>query len=209
MYYPLSRGFKNLFGHKQFLKPLLHPDPKHAPFTSAAIYSLRKPMKQLLLMRHAKSDWTSPAATDFERPLNSRGERDVPRMAALLKACDMVPQCLLASPALRARQTAEGVGAVLGIKPTFNPDLYLASLETLVGTLEKQPTELESIMLVGHNPGMAELLQRLVGGLARLPTAGLALIDFATDRWTDIDKLGGELQWFVNPRLVKAVAGEI
>jgi len=112
-------------------------------------------MKQLLLMRHAKSDWTSPAATDFERPLNSRGERDVPRMATLLKACDMVPQCLLTSPALRARQTAEGVGAVLGIKPTFNPDLYLASLETLVGTLEKQPTELESIMLVGHNPGAA------------------------------------------------------
>ena len=166
-------------------------------------------MKQLLLMRHAKSDWSSPAATDFDRPLNARGEQDVPRMAGLLKASGLMPQSLLASPAARARQTAEGISTVLGIKPAFNPDLYLASLETLVETLQKQPTGLESIMLIGHNPGMAELFGLLGGGSSRLPTAGLALIDFPSSHWLDIGALGGELQWFVNPRLVKAVAGKI
>ena len=163
-------------------------------------------MKQLLLMRHAKSDWSTSATSDFNRPLNTRGQRDIQHMAALLKACALVPQCVLASPAVRAEQSATSIGAALNITPVFNPDLYLAPLEILIQVLENQSATLESIMLIGHNPGMAELLQQLGGCSSHLPTAGLALINFATDQWANISDFGGELQWFVNPRLIQAIA---
>ncbi len=161
-------------------------------------------MKTLLVMRHAKSDW-SAAAADFDRPLNKRGRRDTPLMARLLQALEMGPQRLLASPAARARETAQGLAAMLEAELAFDERLYLAVPRTLTAVLGEQDRALESLLVVGHNPGLEEWLSWLCGCRLRLPTAGLAALHLELDGWGQVRQGQGQLQWFATPRLVEAV----
>lgn len=162
-------------------------------------------MKTLLIMRHAKSDW-SAEGTDFDRPLNKRGRQAVPLVARLLRAVEEKPRLILSSPAARARQTAEGLAAALGsCDLVFDPRLYLAPPQTLGAVLGGQDDRGDPLLVVGHNPGLEEWLALLGGGACRLPTAGVAALEVEAERWTEVRAGGGRLRWFFVPRLGEAL----
>lgn len=121
-------------------------------------------LHQLYLLRHAKSDWKQGVASDFDRPLSKRGQADAPRMAAWLSRQDNIPTVLISSPALRAYQTAMIFAEVLNIpvkKIQIDNRVYEASLETLLEVVRALPEKAQSVLLVGHNPGLDCLLQAL------------------------------------------------
>lgn len=148
-------------------------------------------MPVLLLLRHAKSDWGDPALGDFDRPLNRRGREAAPRMGREIAARGWTPDRALVSPAARARQTWDLAAGQLphAVETAFDCRLYLAALETLLAALRSLEGEPETVILVGHNPGMEELAGSLAGpgsdraALKRLrgkfPTAALARFEFA------------------------------
>jgi phosphohistidine phosphatase len=159
-------------------------------------------MKTLLLLRHAKSSWDEAGIADFERPLAPRGRKDAPRMGKTLAKRGPVPDAVVSSPAERARQTVEAflVAAGLELQPKFDEKIYAASSETLVDVVRRLPPRRSCVLLVGHNPGFEELLARLTGSPAEMPTAALACIDFETRAWSEIRDGGGTLRWLLAPK---------
>jgi phosphohistidine phosphatase len=145
-------------------------------------------MKTLLVLRHAKSSWSNSALDDHERPLNKRGLRDGPRMGELLRAHGLLPDVVISSDAVRARLTAEAVvdaahyvGEIL-----LDERLYLASPADIVSLLLAVRETAETVMIVGHNPGLEELVAQLTGDPQDMPTAALAQIVLPIDRWRDL-----------------------
>lgn len=128
--------------------------------------------RQLYILRHAKSDWSNDAANDFQRPLNDRGIRNTRKMGKWMAEQGILPQIIISSSALRAWQTASLVCNGLGIDETriqFESDLYLADLGTLMRTVNNLPSSSGSAMLVGHNPGLNQLVAYLASN--ELPVA--------------------------------------
>lgn len=169
-------------------------------------------MLELLLLRHAKSRWDQPGAEDHERELNERGLAAAPRMGRLLRERDLIPDLALCSTAARARRTWELVAAELGREPPAQHlrTLYLAEPERMLDLVRRQDAATaRRLVLVGHNPGMHALAQRLVGAgepaaRARLaekfPTAALARITFPDGDWRAAAFGTGELLDFWRPR---------
>lgn len=145
-----------------------------------------EPIKTLLILRHAKAE---PDAGDGDesRPLAKRGRRAALRVGELLS--DRLPELVLSSPSVRTRETVErlreGAGAPLP-RVEYVPELYLASPATLTGVLAQHGGEAKQVMLVGHNPGLEELVTRLSGEHVTLPTAGLAECALDVERWSDV-----------------------
>ena len=160
-------------------------------------------MKRLLVMRHAKSDWSSPDQEDFDRPLNKRGRKDVPRVAGFLEACAEPPDLVLASAAVRAQETAARLVEELEEGPQLVLDgrLYLAGPDTLFEVLAATAGKAGSAVVIAHNPGLEQWISRLTGARVRLPTAAVARVDLDVPRWEG--PLEGELQWLVTPRLLR------
>lgn len=145
-------------------------------------------MKSLLVLRHAKSSWKQPELTDHDRPLNKRGKQDAPRMGRLIRDEDLVPELILSSSAVRARNTALAVAEVCGHACELRVlrELYLAEPDDYALFLEKLPDARSSAMVVGHNPGLEELIEALSGEHQVLPTAALAWIDLPIERWGEL-----------------------
>lgn len=145
-------------------------------------------MPELLILRHAKSDWAANAPTDFERPLNARGARDAERMGAWLEKQGPPPEYVVASPAERARQTVLRVCRAIAFPVediVWDKRVYEASLVTLQGVLADIPEHAKSAMVVGHNPGLELLTEHLSGATIippqeqkTFPTAALAVLSF-------------------------------
>ena len=160
-------------------------------------------MKTLLVMRHAKSDWTVPGQSDFERTLNDRGLRDLPRMSCVLRAWGE-PEHILSSSAARARDTAERIVAdAEAIR--FDDRLYLADPQTLTSVVQQTDGGVESVLVVAHNPGLEDWIGELCGCRLRLPTAALACLQLDLRRWGELCSGNGQLQWFIIPRLLKKI----
>lgn len=160
-------------------------------------------MKELLILRHAKSSWDTAAVDDFERPLAPRGEKEAPRMGAYLAAIDFLPDLIVSSPARRASQTAQKVAKAAGFKGdiAFEPRIYLADADTLLEVVHTLPETAGRVLLVGHNPGFEELVAALCGGAVRLATAALASIELpAATAWLDVERESGVLLWLVTPK---------
>jgi phosphohistidine phosphatase len=162
-------------------------------------------MKQLILLRHAKSSWKNSTLDDADRPLADRGERDAPRMAARLKNRGAHPTLLLTSPARRALRTAEIVGLALGLGAAqlrTVPELYLASPEDIRGVLAAQDDKHDCVLVVGHNPGLTELVNELLPGLAldNLPTTGVVGMELATAHWRTAARMSGRLEYLDYPK---------
>jgi phosphohistidine phosphatase len=141
---------------------------------------------QLTLIRHAKSSWAEAGLSDFERPLNARGQRDAPLMAERLRAAGIQPQRLVSSPALRALSTARLFRPILGVAEpiVMEPRIYEASLATLLGVVSELDPSERSIVLFGHNPGLSELAECLSGQtLGALPTCAAVTLTFSGDGW--------------------------
>ena len=118
-------------------------------------------MKSLLILRHAKSSWKHPELTDHDRPLNKRGKRDAPRMGEILRSAHLMPEAITSSTAARARATAEAVAKASGYKGkiALNRSLYAAGPEAYLKVLHELSDHYKRVLVVGHNPGLEELLE--------------------------------------------------
>ena len=159
-------------------------------------------MKTLLLLRHAKSDWDDPGLLDFDRPLATRGRQDAPTIGKALKKRKPLPDLIIASPAVRARETIKAVieAAKLDIQPQFDESIYGASSDELLALVRRLPKTSSCVLLVGHNPGFEELVGRLTGAYEPMPTAALACIEFQVDHWEDVQDKAGQLAWLLTPK---------
>ncbi|SEG75874.1 SixA phosphatase family protein [Marinobacterium lutimaris] len=164
-------------------------------------------MKQLTLIRHAKSSWDNPQLSDFERPLNARGLRDLPTMAERVRAKELIPDHLLYSSALRTSLTARELAAALDLPESHClavPEMYEACWETLLNLLQGQPDSRTHLMLVGHNPGIAELAACLCGTAPQhFPTSCVQHLILNVLSWSELAESCGTSQWFDYPKLHK------
>ncbi len=162
-------------------------------------------MKRLILLRHAKSSWDQDGLPDSERPLSGRGERDAPRMGARLHKRGIHPDLVLASPAVRARRTASLVAAALDYPADavrIDATLYLAAPVEILAVIAEQADAVDCLLVVGHNPGLTELTNLLLPELelANLPTAGIVVVDCATERWADVRSAQRRLVYYDYPK---------
>ncbi|HJS20115.1 MAG TPA: histidine phosphatase family protein [Anaerolineales bacterium] len=146
-------------------------------------------MKTLLLLRHAKSSWKQADLADHDRPLNKRGKQTAPRMGALLREEDLVPDLILCSSAMRAHKTAllaaEACSYTGEIQQTRQ--LYHAEPQDFIEVLRQAAEENIRVLVVGHNPGLEMLVEELTGEAEVMPTAALAHIELSLERWSDLD----------------------
>jgi len=144
-------------------------------------------MKTLTLLRHAKSSWKDASLQDCERPLNRRGQRDAPIMAERIKQTEIRPSLILSSPAERAWTTAKIVAREIGYPAEFlqqEDRLYHASVRSLVKLIAEQDTGFNSIMIVGHNPGLTDFANYLLPNLTdNIPTCGFVSFTIDLKDW--------------------------
>ena len=165
--------------------------------------------RELMIVRHAKSDWSNNLASDAERPLNTRGEKDAPRIAKWIRKHQLIPDILISSPALRAKQTANNIIDQLQLPETsvkFDNRLYLANTSTLLTVIAEVDDKYKSVMLVGHNPGLEELIMKLSADQLPftengklLTTANFVMLRFSCT-WQKIIGQQGNLIHFIRPR---------
>lgn len=141
--------------------------------------------RQLILMRHAKSAWDNPGVSDHDRPLNKRGRTAAPLMAQQLREHDLIPDLILASTAVRVRETISLLTETWASEPTiqYESSLYLATRETLLAHVRGVHDAWCRVMLVGHNPGLSELAGWLGQSSLDLPTAAVAVFKYANPSW--------------------------
>ncbi len=140
-------------------------------------------MVTLALIRHAKSDWDDPALSDHDRPLNHRGRRDAPRMAALVAARDWRPQLILASTAVRARTTAEEFATALEVPLELRDELYGASSNTLWTAASGSGAT--DVVVVAHDPGISILARQLSEKAPLMPTCAVAVFTWHDADWSE------------------------
>jgi len=160
-------------------------------------------MKSILVLRHAKSSRKDPDLTDHNRPLNKRGKRDAPRMGRLLKKEHLVPDAIISSTAMRARVTAEAVAKASGYKGdiTFNGSLYAAGPQAYIDVLHDLSDDYVRVLIIGHNPGLEELVEMLTGEIHLMPTCSLAHVKLRVGKWSEIDnKIKGQVAEIWRPR---------
>ena len=152
-------------------------------------------MKTLMIMRHAKASHDE-GLDDFDRPLTERGERDATRMGEWLRKEGRVPEIILASPALRARSTAEWVRKAAGHagEVEARDEFYPGEPKDYLNVLRERGNSTERVMVVGHNPGVEGLVQQLCRTSVEMPTSAIVEIGMEIGSWGKIDrKSGGEI----------------
>ena len=167
-------------------------------------------MKRLILTRHAKSSWDDPETLDHDRPLNERGRAAAAELGVWLASRGYVPGEVLCSDALRTRKTWSGLAPALPGTPVLNlkPALYHAGPDVMLAVL-RNATE-DCVMMIGHNPGIAEFAGRLVArppvsaDFARFPTGATLVCDFTAASWADIEFGQATTVDFIVPREVVA-----
>jgi phosphohistidine phosphatase len=167
-------------------------------------------MKTLYLLRHAKSDWGDSSLKDFDRPLNHRGWKAAKAIGHEMRERALVPDLVLVSPAVRTKETLARAEEGFGDKLNAVEDraIYLAETETLVDLVRGTQNDADRLMIIGHNPGMHELVLVLANGPIELreevahkfPTAALVEISFDVGEWADVAVGTGRLRNFVRPR---------
>ena len=159
-------------------------------------------MKTLYILRHAKSSWDDPDLADFDRPLNGRGKTAAPFMGEVMRRKGWMPEVILSSPAVRARETARRAkkGGDLEADIKHDERIYEASPQTLRQVASEIEDGADSAMIVGHNPGMEGLVRFLTGKAESMPTAALAVIELDLDSWKDIDAKSGKLKKIIRPK---------
>lgn len=167
-------------------------------------------MKTLTIIRHAKAESPEEFANDFDRPLSARGRKDAGHVAKFLTRLEPPIDWLISSPAVRTRQTMEQIAAELDLHESiaWQESIYLADVETLLHVLSETPQDMEHVVLVGHNPGMEELVAGLCTGAPphlnlTMPTAALAHLHLEIFWWNQIRWGCGQIQLLVTPKALK------
>lgn len=170
--------------------------------------------KRLILLRHAKSAWEDQDSADFDRPLSSRGRKAAPAIGAYLARAGYLPDLALCSSARRAAETLDLVIAGWPKQPVARKQksLYLAMPREMLKRVQSAGNEISCVMLVGHNPGIADLAAWLChegdaalrAALSRkFPTGAVAVIDFDVEDWREVDADTGRLAAFITPRQIE------
>ena len=159
-------------------------------------------MKTLFLLRHAKSSWADSSLADFDRPLNGRGKRAAEAIGRFMRKQEVSPDLVLSSPAARARET---IGIVikatqLTAEVRYDQRIYEAGPLRLLEVISEIEEERSEVLVVGHNPGMEELLQLFTGRIERMATCTLAKIELKTAKWSKAADHKGNLSWLVKPK---------
>ena len=169
-------------------------------------------MLRLYILRHAKSSWALPGRSDFDRGLNDRGTRDLPKIARALDQHGYHPDHIYCSSAQRTRLTADGiVAAAKNLSPSIDylDNLYSGSLDNYLNALRDHPNHQQSLMIVGHNPTCDALADFLIkDGNAKaiktiaykFPTGALAVFDMPAEKWGELLGDTGYLVDFLLPR---------
>ena len=139
---------------------------------------------------------------DFDRPLNKRGLKDAELIGKFLGTKKIHPDLLISSPAERARQTVDLVlkSSSLQVELRFDERIYEASVTRLFEVISQIEDTVEAVVLVGHNPGFAELLHGLTGEMRDFSTAGLACVELSIEKWGKVRPSVGHVKWFVAPK---------
>lgn len=162
--------------------------------------------KRLILTRHAKSSWEDPTMSDHDRPLNERGKAAAADLGEWLASRGYVPEEVLCSDALRTRKTWSGIAPALPGTPilTLKPALYHAGADVMLAVLKHASAD--TVMMIGHNPGIAEFAERLVAQppaspeFHRFPTGATLVASFEIDDWRDLGYGMGAVRDFIVPR---------
>jgi len=168
-------------------------------------------MKNLILMRHAKSAWDDPHQKDIDRPLSTRGRKAAPRMGEWLAGEAYRPDVVLCSAARRTRETLDLLRPHLpkSVAIEFLQGLYMAAPREMMTEIGKVPATAETVMLIGHNPGIGSLAALLAGSgeeqalgamHGKFPTAAIAVLGFNVGKWTETVPGSGILRTFMRPR---------
>jgi phosphohistidine phosphatase len=168
-------------------------------------------MRTLMLMRHAKSSWDRPELDDLDRPLDPRGQKNAPLIARYIKESKWRPDLVLCSPAARVRETWQLMTPVLDrtVDCKTLRTIYPGAPSRLLETLRRAADQVETLLLIGHNPGLGRLAVSLCGAGPRkplermrgkFPTAALAVIEFDVERWDQVAPGTGRLRAFVRPK---------
>jgi len=163
-------------------------------------------MKRIYLMRHAKSSWKEPLP-DHERPLKKRGKKAAKRMGKYLRNRGLVPEWILSSDAVRARQTAVLLAEGLGLSSDrirIEPALYEAEAPKILRIIRELDLEGSSVLLVAHNPGISNAAVELSGDrrFGWLPTAAIVGIDFDVETWKKVGGKSGSVCCFATPKSI-------
>ena len=159
-------------------------------------------MKQLILMRHAKSDWADPGLPDHDRPLNKRGRRAATALGHWMREAGLRPDQILCSSATRTQETCARLA--LPLEPEHQYDLYLAEASGMLRAL--RAAQGDTVLMIGHNPGIAEFAASLVATppahdrFDDYPTGATLVAGFDTGNWRDLAPGTGRVQHFVIPR---------
>jgi phosphohistidine phosphatase len=159
-------------------------------------------MRSLYLLRHAKSSWQDTAGRDFDRPLNEQGRDAAERVGKLIAAEKPDDVLVVSSPARRARETTEIILRSSGVRAElrFDPEIYDADLVSLLSILRRVEDHNQTVILVGHNPGIENLIRFLTGEVRAVATAALAKITFEGNSWRSLNDGEGHLNWLVAPK---------
>lgn len=167
-------------------------------------------MKQILLLRHAKSSWDEPELSDFERPLAERGLKDAPLMGQFVRQVECKPAVIYSSPAKRAVQTTKlflESTKMKNDKIQWNEDLYYGSMKDYIEQIHSASDEHERIMLVGHNPIIENTAGMLAGSehkiAVRMPTAALVCLESFANSWSEIIKGTCQIKWMMIPKILR------
>ena len=160
--------------------------------------------KTLYLIRHAKSSWDDHDLSDFQRTLNNRGLKDAPLIVKFLKGNNIVPDLIITSPAVRALSTAEIFADEFHYnrnKIIIEERIYEATMHELVTTIREIKDKYNTIMLVGHNPGLSNIAN-LIGDkfLPALPTCAVVGIELKVNSWSEVERDCGKTILFEYPK---------
>ncbi|MDN3588900.1 histidine phosphatase family protein [Pedobacter aquatilis] len=158
--------------------------------------------KQLLLVRHGKSDWGNLGLKDFDRPLNKRGKENAPEMAERLINRGFKFDLIVSSPAKRAKSTAKFFAEAYQVEEIqYEESIYEASSSTLLKVVNNLDDSANTVLMLGHNPGFTDLANELSDAdIYNIPTAGMVLISFPFDSWQMVSKGTGDLVFFDYPK---------
>ena len=153
-------------------------------------------MRSLTLLRHSKPERDSATGRDFDRQLTEQGRSDAERLGGEIRGLGLDYDLVLASPAMRAVQTAEGVG----LKARLDERIYNASTGELLALIQQVASEVGRLMLVGHNPGFEELASMLTGSPIAVSAGALVEIELPIDEWSEAGRERGRLVRVINPK---------
>lgn len=160
-------------------------------------------MKKLVIIRHAKSSWDEPFLNDHDRPLAERGLKDAPKMAKRLKKENIFPDAIISSDAVRAKATAVITAEQLDYptkKIDFIKGLYHGSVSQILSEIKKTDESVKTLFLIGHNPGLNDLIWKLGGEIDNLPTAGQFGFKFDVKTWEEISHKNAKIWFFDYPK---------